>query len=257
LFLGLLTAWALLNIVVGVGESECDGLPAERQSPIDIETSETKCLKLSLIYIPKKTCEDVHLVNEGGHTAQLELDKCDYTILVGLLGAYSVLQAHFHWGEDSTRGSEHTIDGQRYPMEMHIVAKKKFGTSTCAEIAVLGFFFEISGTDNAAWNDIITGLSLIKMPDEKTTINNFNLQDLLPSHKSEFYRYFGSLTTPPYTQFVKWTVFKETIKISESQIAQFRTLLSEHGDNIVDNFREVQPLNGRTVNKNCYMPYEQ
>ncbi|CAH1800451.1 unnamed protein product, partial [Owenia fusiformis] len=168
------------------------------------------------------------------------------------VGQYSILQAHFHWGEDSTKGSEHTVDGYRYPMEMHIVTKMKFGTSPCAELAVLGFFFEISNTDNPAWNDIITGLGEITMPDEETTLDYINLQDLLPSDMSEFYSYFGSLTTPPYSQIINWTVFKNTIKISEYQIAQFRNLLNGDEWSIVDNFRPVQLLNGRTVYSNCW-----
>ena len=27
-------------------------------------------------------------------------------------------QFHFHWGKDDTQGSEHTIDGKKYPMEV-------------------------------------------------------------------------------------------------------------------------------------------
>ena len=29
--------------------------------------------------------------------------------------------AHWHWGSNSTQGSEHTYDGKRFPMEMHMV----------------------------------------------------------------------------------------------------------------------------------------
>lgn len=39
----------------------------------------------------------------------------------GLGHIYSVLQFHFHWGSTShdSEGSEHTVDSQRYPMEVH------------------------------------------------------------------------------------------------------------------------------------------
>ena len=48
---------------------------------------------------------------------------------VGLSGGplatpYKVLQLHFHWGSDNTKGSEHEYDGQAYPMEVHIVHYK-------------------------------------------------------------------------------------------------------------------------------------
>ena len=38
----------------------------------------------------------------------------DVGILSGghLTGEYQILQLHFHWGADDTKGSEHTLDGQ-------------------------------------------------------------------------------------------------------------------------------------------------
>merc|ERR1719312_932462 len=37
--------------------------------------------------------------------------------------AYYLWQLHFHWGEPGTqdKGSEHTVDGAMYPLEMHMV----------------------------------------------------------------------------------------------------------------------------------------
>ena len=31
----------------------------------------------------------------------------------GLIGSYTFAQLHFHWGSDSSMGSEHTIDYER------------------------------------------------------------------------------------------------------------------------------------------------
>ena len=38
-----------------------------------------------------------------------------------LTTSYQLLQLHFHWGSKNGRGSEHTINGKRFPMEMHLV----------------------------------------------------------------------------------------------------------------------------------------
>ena len=38
-----------------------------------------------------------------------------------LASSYQLLQLHFHWGKWNGRGSEHTINGERFPMEMHLV----------------------------------------------------------------------------------------------------------------------------------------
>ena len=38
-----------------------------------------------------------------------------------LANPYQLLQLHFHWGKRNGRGSEHTIDKERFPLEMHLV----------------------------------------------------------------------------------------------------------------------------------------
>ena len=42
------------------------------------------------------------------------------TITGGSLGnnVYNLLQFHFHWGGDDKVGSEHTVDGERFPLEV-------------------------------------------------------------------------------------------------------------------------------------------
>ena len=34
---------------------------------------------------------------------------------------YQLLQLHFHWGSSDRRGSEHTVNNRRFPLEMHLV----------------------------------------------------------------------------------------------------------------------------------------
>ncbi len=53
---------------------------------------------------------------------------------------FTLANVHFHWG--TKKGSEHTVDGKSYALEMHIVNKNTDG------VAVLGFFFEESKVDN-------------------------------------------------------------------------------------------------------------
>jgi len=74
--------------------------------------------------------------------------------------AYYLWQLHFHWGEpgNSVQGSEHTVDGEMYPMEMHMVhVEDRFvgpkgavdaaaATSNNHGLAVLGIFFHVDPT---------------------------------------------------------------------------------------------------------------
>lgn len=63
---------------------------------------------------------------------------------------------------------------------------------------------------------------------------------LLPA-KRDYYRFSGSLTTPPCSEGVRWLVMKEPVQVSQAQIDAFKALM-HHPNN-----RPVQPLNGRLV----------
>ena len=62
---------------------------------------------------------------------------------------YQLLQLHFHWGSVDNQGSEHTLNGKRFPMEMHLVHKSSSFESVDSALenteglAVAGFFFEV------------------------------------------------------------------------------------------------------------------
>ena len=56
-----------------------------------------------------------------------------------------------------------------------------------------------------------------------------------------YYRFSGSLTTPPCTEGVRWLVLQSPVEASKEQIAAFEHAVGHH------NNRPVQPLNGRLV----------
>ena len=78
------------------------------------------------------------------------------------------------------------------------------------------------------------------------------MEDFLPDNTDKFFRYNGSLTTPGCNQIVVWTIFKDRVEISQSQMDAFRrtTYIHEGEDSarvISNNYRPTQPLNGRRV----------
>jgi len=169
-------------------------------------------------------------------------------------GPYNLAQMHFHWGSDNSKGSEHTINSVRYPLELHLVHyKRQYGSLTQAipysdGLAVLGIMFEISENDNAALTPILNKFSKI-LTTAATTVETdlYAFSSLLPKDTSRFYRYSGGLTTPTCNEIVTWTVFDEPVPISKTQMALFRTLKDALTLPIQDNYRPPQPLNDRKV----------
>ncbi|CAG0921568.1 unnamed protein product, partial [Notodromas monacha] len=189
-----------------------------------------------------------------------------------LSGEFELVQVHFHWGTESIRGSEHFINGEAFPLEMHLVhynakfpsISKALETNDHDALAVLGFLFEISPEDNGRLDSLIARLDqlrasngtvvfpkkslfrmadLIDLDDDEGVNEEFNIK------YADFYRYEGSLTTPTCNEQVEWTVFPTTIPISERQMGIFRKLLDHKGYTLNDNYRPVFPLGGRLLRK--------
>ncbi|XP_062566187.1 carbonic anhydrase-like [Saccostrea cucullata] len=204
------------------------------------------------------TGDDVTLtatLSNNGHSAKVTFTEAITVTGGGLGGTFKVAQFHFHWGNDSSKGSEHTLNGANYPMELHIVtynssyADLNAALSQSDGLAVLGFFIQVGSSDNANFAPIVSGLSSVTAKDATQSITGLKLKDIMTASMSKFYRYKGSLTTPTCDESVTWTVFADSLSMSETQLASFRALYEDSGSTkpMVDNFRPPLAINGRTV----------
>ncbi|KAK0047513.1 carbonic anhydrase2, partial [Biomphalaria pfeifferi] len=200
------------------------------------------------------------LTNKGGHTVEVEYSGTPIILRGGSLpDEYKLVQYHFHWGAQDSRGSEHLLDGKHFPMELHLVhhqahlADVKVAMSHPFGLAVLGFFFQVSPYNNTKLDQLLEHFDLIRtvapQQDNETEIELFPLMDILPDNinKLDYYRYFGSLTTPPCYETVIWSIATEHIPISEYQLNIFRSLYNERHLPLVNDYRPIQALNDRTV----------
>jgi carbonic anhydrase len=124
-----------------------------RQSPIDINSGE--CHRdNSLPSLPLKIEYDVRgkIITNTGAGWRVDFDN-GHSLLEGgpLSYRYKLEQFHCHWGKDETEGSEHTVNGNCYPMELHLVhwncdKYESFMDAVDKEdgLAVLGIFYEVS-----------------------------------------------------------------------------------------------------------------
>lgn len=72
------------------------------------------------------------------------------------------------------------------------------------------------------------------------------LSRLLPSYAHSFFRYEGSLTTPPCSEFVLWSVFRNPADISRRQLNVFREA-ARNNRRMTNNFRRTKPIKRRLV----------
>ncbi|KAM9781358.1 carbonic anhydrase IV c isoform 2-T2 [Syngnathus typhle] len=232
----------------------CGGL---RQSPINIVSNKVHVNTglPPLEFIGHDERINITVENKG-HSAHFHLPQSVRLTGGALPGHYRAAQFHFHWGASGSPGSEHTVDGERLPMELHIVhIKEPYGSLTEAEhdmagIALLAFLFEEVSDDHPHLDAIINALGQVRHNGSTTLVSDFKLSDIVPpsGELHAYYRYVGSMTTPGCEQAVAWTVFLKTLPISSRQLdAIVRQCLFWTGQPMTDIFRPTQPLDGRVV----------
>ena len=139
---------------------------------------------------------------------------------------YGLVEIHTH------NPSEHTVDGQRFALEAHLVHRRG------DEIAVVGILYRL-GETNAAIEAVIEaapGLGEADVP-----VLGMRASGFLPA-RGGYYAYTGSLTTPPYTEGVRWQVMSEVMEVSAEQVERLAALTGGG-----ENSREVQGLEGREI----------
>jgi len=193
------------------------------QSPVDIATSEVARRDGAPL---QASYHDTSLeILNNGHT--VEDDYHDGGTLTVDGHAYALAQFHFH------SPSEHTVDGEHAPMEMHLVHKDASG-----KLAVIGVMIQ-EGREHpelaVLWKHLPTS------PGRSEAVEGVmvNASKLFPASLAS-YRHTGSLTTPPCSEGVAWFVLQQPIEASAEQIAAFRKVI--HGNN-----RPTQPLNDRVI----------
>ncbi|XP_004643374.1 receptor-type tyrosine-protein phosphatase zeta [Octodon degus] len=201
-----------------------------KQSPINIDEDLTQVnvnlKKLKFQGWDKASLENT-VIHNTGKTVEINITN-DYRLSGGLSEmVFKASKITFHWGKCnmSSDGSEHSLEGQKFPLEV-------------IQLSLMSIRF-------------ITDFTL---QGKHAALDPFILLNLLPNSTDKYYIYNGSLTSPPCTDTVEWIVFKDTVTISESQLAVFCEVLTmqQSGyvmlmDYLQNNFREQQYKFSRQV----------
>jgi len=253
------------------------------QSPINLSPSFAEYSDPGPIRLVGYDMEFGASLENNGHTVVMSLTSRMKPYMFGgrLPGTerFEFLQCHWHWGSSDIQGSEHRLDGEAFPMELHLVhwntkydnveeaVNKKDG------LAVIAFLYQVQDGDNENLHQIVSLLenlvdprmsskdarnyheimfqsrsSSSSHPTHKQEID-IKLKNLLPEEQAggSYYYYQGSLTTPTCDESVLWTVFHKPLGISEQQMVAFRKINGFEGETLSNNFRNDQPVGMRQV----------
>lgn len=203
------------------------------QSPINIISSKSKEGKHKITLHYK---DEINKIENLGHTVQLDFQEgssitADDTTFV-------FKQCHFH------TPSEHLIDGQTFPAEMHIVnIMPNEDKKATPQYLVIGVLFK-EGKENKFIADFINSIPKEEHETAKLESGRVKLSDLFgnvsKSIKGHYYQYRGSLTTPPFTESVRWYITKHIFEASAEQIEAINKIEG-------NNARHVQAMYGRMI----------
>jgi carbonic anhydrase len=191
----------------------------QNQSPVNLDGFiEAELSPLSVSY-----AAGANEAANNGHTVQVAYAPGSTLTLDDK--RYELIQFHFHMP------SENQIKGNAYPLEGHLVHSDDLG-----HLVVLAVMFS-EGEQNRVL------ASLWDAPPahgEKRPVARVNIRDMLPADL-DYYRFNGSLTTPPCSEGVRWLVLKQPVVASREQI-QALTEAVGHANN-----RPLQPVNARPI----------
>ncbi|KAL9353847.1 hypothetical protein Peur_051817 [Populus x canadensis] len=200
------------------------------QSPIDLLNERVDIVsylgRLNRSYKPGNAT-----LRNRGHDIMLKWESGAGTIEIN--GTEYVLnQCHWH------SPSEHTIDGKRFALEVHMVHESLDG-----KVAVVGILYKI-GSPDSFLSSLTKHLESVAGTNERDTVVGVVDPRNLKIGSRKYYRYLGSLTTPPCTENVLWTVVKKVRTATREQVRLLRVAVHDDSDT---NARPLQPLNKRSV----------
>ncbi len=166
-------------------------------------------------------------VINNGHSIQANYQPGSSITVDG--HSFELKQFHFH------SPSENTIDGESFPLEAHLVHADKDGN-----LAVVAVMFRKGAANNTVGK--IWAAMPAKAGGKNALAKPVSVNGILPENR-DYYRFNGSLTTPPCSEGVEWLVMKTPMSVSAEQIKAF-TGVMHHPNN-----RPVQPTNARPVLK--------
>uniref|UniRef100_A0A2C9V8B8 Carbonic anhydrase n=1 Tax=Manihot esculenta TaxID=3983 RepID=A0A2C9V8B8_MANES len=204
------------------------------QSPIDMCNKRVKLTKKSGDFKRNyKACNSI--IKNRGHDISLQWEGYNAGSVEINGNEYFLEQCHWH------SPSEHTINGRRYDMEVHMVHVNT-DPNVKYNITVVALLYKI-GPPDAFLSKLLRDIKSMNDREQERSMGMINPKEIKMGGK-KYYRYLGSLTVPPCTEGVIWTMNKKIRTVSEDQVKALREAVHDYAK---ENARPVQPLNKREI----------
>ncbi|KAL1201924.1 Alpha carbonic anhydrase 5 [Cardamine amara subsp. amara] len=204
----------------------------EMQSPIDL-TDKQVLFDHNLGYLHTQYLPSNATIKNRGHDIMMKFEGGNAGLGISINGTeYKLQQLHWH------SPSEHTINGKRFILEQHMVHESKDG-----RIAVVAFLYKLGRPDSFLFS--LEG-QLKRITDRHESEEHIGMIDPrnFDFESKHYYRYLGSLTTPPCSENVIWTISKEMKTVTIKQLILLRATVHDQSDT---NARPLQRKNKRPV----------
>ncbi|ESQ36086.1 hypothetical protein EUTSA_v10008451mg [Eutrema salsugineum] len=202
------------------------------QSPIDLTAKRVlidhNLGSLRSHYLPYNAT-----IKNRGHDIMLKFEGGNAGLGIVINGtAYQLQQIHWH------TPSEHTIGGRRFVLEEHVVHESKDG-----RIAVVAFLYKLGRPDSFL---LSLESQLKRITDTHESEEYIRMVDPIRVNFESrlYYRYLGSLTTPPCSENVIWSISKEMRTVTIKQLELLRVAVHDQSNT---NARPLQRINERLV----------
>ncbi|KAL6141909.1 hypothetical protein ACLB2K_060195 [Fragaria x ananassa] len=168
---------------------------------------------------------DISIQWKLGDAGSVEINGTDYWLD----------QCHWH------SPSEHTINGKRFDLELHMVHLIP-DANVENNIVVVAYLYKIGKPDKflSEVSKDIKSMIDVKEERHRGVVDPRNVR----KGGAKFYKYKGSLTVPPCTEGVTWIIHKKLTTVSREQMELLREAVHDSAEL---NARPLQALNRRDV----------
>ncbi|ESQ36084.1 hypothetical protein EUTSA_v10009315mg, partial [Eutrema salsugineum] len=183
------------------------------QSPIDLMNERVNTVshlgRLNRDYRPSNAT-----LKNRGHDIMLKFEDGAGSIKMNGF-QYELQQLHWH------SPSEHTINGRRFALELHMVHEGKKG-----RMAVVTVLYKIGRADTFIRSLEKELEAITNMEEAEKNVGMIDPKQIKIGSR-KYYRYIGSLTTPPCTQNVTWSVVRKVRTVTRKQVRLLRVAVHD------------------------------